>query len=323
MVGAALFLGLLFAVKGCLDARKERAFKDYARDVAALMEESRQQSGGFFTLLRQPGRQSPVDLQNSVNGFRVQAEQLVERAREADRPDELAGAQGYLVEALEFRRDGLAGISGELLTALGDQGRQEAAARIARDMQAFLASDALYERRVVPALRRPLAEEGLLGEVDIPSSRFLTDLEWLQPSSVSERLARIRGGGGGEAASPGPHGTGLGTVTVGGQALTAGATARIPAGPRLAVAVQVQNQGASAERDVTVEVSITGGAGRPIEVRRTIEELAAGASTTVTVPLTASPPTGQPVTVKVAVVPVPGEKKVDNNRGTFPAVFGG
>ncbi|MDP8943844.1 MAG: hypothetical protein M3N16_06980, partial [Actinomycetota bacterium] len=138
-------------------------------------------------------------------------------------------------------------------------------------------------------------------------------------ATVSERLGRIRGGG--EAAGRGPHGTGLGTVTLAGQALTPGTAARIPVRPNLAVAVQVQNQGASVERDVTVEVSITGGGGRPIEVRRSVDEIAAGAAKTVTIPLAASPPTGRPVTVKVAVAPVPGEKKVDNNRGSFSAVF--
>ena len=316
--GLAILIALLFAAKGCLNARKERAFKDYVRDVGALVEESRQQSDGFFTLLDKPDGQSPVDLQNSVNGFRVQADQLVERAAKADRPDELGDAQRYLVESLEFRRDGLSGIAGELLTALGDQGRREAADRIAGEMQAFLVSDELYRRRVVPALRRPLAEERLLGEVTIPRSRSLPDLDWLRPTTVAERLARVRGGE--EPAAAGPRGTGLGTVTIGGQTLAAEGSAQVSAGPKLALAVQVQNQGASPERNVTVKVSISGGT-RPIEVERRIDEIAPGGSQTTTIPLTETPVTGQPVTIKVSVAPVPGEKKLDNNEGTFSAVF--
>ena len=317
-LGLAAVIGLLFAVKGCLNARKERALKDYVRDVDALVQESRQQSSGFFTLLGEPGDQSPVDLQNSVNGFRVQAEQLVERAGDLDPPDELSRANRFLVDALEFRRDGLAAVGRDLLSALGDEGRREAAGRIATNMQDFLVSDALYARRVVPALRRPLAEEGVLAEVTIPTSRFLTDLEWLRPSTVEERIAKVRGGG--KATTPGPHGTGLGTVTAGGQTLSPGGTAQIPAAPGLAFSVQVQNQGQSVERDVVVRVSVMG-AGRPIEVERRVDEIAGGASKTVAVPLAEAPPTGRRLTINVAVAPVPGEEKVDNNRATFSAVF--
>jgi hypothetical protein len=34
-----------------------------------------------------------------------------------------------------------------------------------------------------------------------------------------------------------------------------------------------------------------------------------------------APPTGQPVTIKASIKPVPGEKKVDNNTQSYPAVF--
>ena len=318
--GLAVVLALLFALKGCLNARKERAFKDYVRDVDALVQESRQQSDGFFALLRQPGNQSPVDLQHSVNGFRVQADQVVERAQDADRPDEFAPAQRFLVDSLEFRRDGLRGIARELPAALGDQERREPTARIAGHMQAFLVSHVLYDRRVVPALRAPLVEERLLHQVTVPASRFLPDLSWLRPATVAQRIGQIRGGG--EAAGPGPHGTGLGTVTVGGQTLNAGAPARVAVAPNLAFAVQVHNQGGSPESDVAVTVAITG-AGNPIELEATIDQLPTGGSKTVMIPLPQAPPAGRPVTVNVAVAPVPGERKVDNNRGSFPVVFGG
>ena len=34
-------------------------------------------------------------------------------------------------------------------------------------------------------------------------------------------------------------------------------------------------------------------------------------------------PTGRPVTLEFEVRPVPGEKKVDNNKAEFPAIFSG
>ena len=320
-LGLLVLLALVFGVKACRDSRKERAFKSYVRDVTSLVQQSQQQSEGLFTVLREPGDQGPVDLQNSVNGFRVQAEGLVDRARDLDAPEDLSRGQRYLVEALEFRRDGLAQIARQLPTALGDEGRREAAQRIAGDMQNFLVSDALYSQRVLPALHGPLREEELLGEVQPPTSKFLPDIEWLSTNTVADRLARVRGGGddGAETAG-GLRGMGLGSVTVGGRALTPGTPVQIPAAGDVAFAVQVQNQGESDESNVSVRVTVTGG-DRPIELERTVEAIPAGGAETVTLALTRKPPAGQPVTIEVRIEPVEGEKKTDNNEATYPAVF--
>ena len=50
--------------------------KDYVRDVSDLTSESNQQSDAFFKLMNGPGgRDQAVDVQNSLNGFRVQSAQ--------------------------------------------------------------------------------------------------------------------------------------------------------------------------------------------------------------------------------------------------------
>lgn len=321
-VGILVLILLVFAVRGCLNSRKEQAFKDYSRDVAALLQESDQQSKQLFELLGRPGRQSPVQLESAVNGYRSEAAQLVDRARDTDHPDEVDGAHRYLLDTLEFRRDGLGAVASNLPTALGDNGRSEATRRIAAQMQNFLTSDVVYSQRVVPKLENALDEEGLLDEENVPRSQFLPDIEWLSSTTVADRIGRIRGGGAGRPAAPGLHGTGLGTVTVtpGGVQLNEGAPAQIAASEDLAFDVQVQNQGENEERDVTVKVSITG-AGPPIEREERLDTIAAGQEEVVTIPLAARPPTGRQVQIRVEIVPVPGERMTDNNRGTFPATF--
>jgi hypothetical protein len=66
-------------------------------------------------------------------------------------------------------------------------------------------------------------------------------------------------------------------------------------------------------------VSITG-AGAPINLTKTVNTTA-GQSGTAELAMTSAPPTGQPVTIKASIKPVPGEKKVDNNTQSYPAVF--
>jgi hypothetical protein len=319
--GLLVIVLLILLVKGCRDSAREQAFRDYFREVDGLIGQSNDESAALFGLLAEPGTQSPIDLGESVNGYRGEAAQLVDRAESLDHPDELNSAHENLVTVLELRRDGIAGIAEELPTALSDTGQEEATAQIAVWMRNFLASDVLYTERVVPNLRRP-AEQEEQGQLEIPKSHFLTDLAWLSPTTVADRIGRIRGGGSGGPAAPGLHGTGLGTVTVnpGGQTLSPDGAVEIPTSPNLSFDVQVTNQGEHDETEVPVELTVSG-SGQPIVVKGTIDAIAAGETKTVSLPLAADPPTGRPLTVEVQAVGVPGEKNLDNNVGEFAVVF--
>jgi hypothetical protein len=289
------------------------------------MQESNQDSRALFDVLTKPGTQSPVQLATSVNTTRTQAATLADRAKRLDHPSELATAHRYLVDTLEFRRDGVTAVATELPTALGDTNTDEAAARIAAAMQVFLASDVIYNQRVLPDLKGPTAKQGLTDQVTFQQSRFLLDLGWLSPTTVADRMSRIRSGTGSSGAvAPGLHGTGIGTVIVkpSGQTLTTGAAVAIKTSPNLTFDVQVMDQGENDEKQVRVKLSITG-AGKPITVTSTIPTIAAGQTATATIPLAAAPPTGRPVTITVQVLPVPGEKNLTNNKATFSAVFTG
>jgi hypothetical protein len=56
-------------------------------------------------------------------------------------------------------------------------------------------------------------------------------------------------------------------------------------------------------------------------VEQKIATIAQGETQTASVPLPSLPGTGRPVTIKVTVLPVPGEKKTDNNAQSYQAVF--
>lgn len=319
----ALLVVLVVGIRACRGAAKEQAFKDYNRDVGAFVQESEDQSKALFDLLENGG-QSPVELQNTVNGYASEAAQLVDRAKDTDHPDQLDSAHRYLVETLEFRRDGLKGIAAELPRALGDRGEQ-ATEKIAAQMQNFLTSDVIYAQRFLPRLDKGLEDEDLRDTETPPESSFLEDIEWLVTGTVADRIGRIGSGEGGEdkgPIAPGLHGTGLGTVTAqpGGTQLNPEAATEIKAAPNLSLDVQVSNQGENDEKNVPVRVAIRG-AGEPIELEEKLPEIAAGQTKTVSLPLSATPPTGQPVTVAVEIGKVPGEEKTDNNRGEFPVVF--
>lgn len=323
-IGLLVLVALLFLVRSCRESARERAFTDYARDSAGVVEESTQLSGELFGLFRDPRGQSPVEIQSSLNGLSVQGEQLVDRAGRLDVPDQLADTQGYLMETLELRRDGLRGVARELPTALGDDGRQEAAGRIAEEMKVFLASDVLYDRRLVPSLEGPIAEDAPGARSSIVDSVSLPDTGWLRPETVASRLSKLREGSADRAAAPGLHGLGLGTVaaTPAGTELVDGSPVEIGAKEGLGFDVEIQNQGENDE-DVAVRLKIgADGGGDPIELEQKLDKpLGAGTSEKVSIPVAEPPPTGVPVTIEVEVAGVPGEKKRENNRASYPVSF--
>ena len=324
-MGAALLVLvlLIFVIKGCRDSAREQAFKEYLRNVASLMDQSNSESRSLFGLLARPGTQSPLQLQTNVNTYRNESQTLVDRANRLEPPDELKTGDRYLLDTLEFRRDAITAVANELPTALGDANTDAAAARIAAAMQEFLASDVMYNQRALPNLKDATEKQGLTDQVTFQQSRFLLDLGWLSPTTVADRMSRIRSGVGSSGTiTPGPHGTGLGSVTVkpGGQSLTSGSAVQLKAAANLSFDVEVTDQGASDEKQVRVRLTIEG-AGKPIVVTQTIPSIAAGETATASIPLATTPPTGLPVTIKVEVLPVPGEKNTTNNKAQYSAVF--
>lgn len=325
--GVVVLILLFLLLKGCASIRKENSYKDYVREVASDVQQSQQESDAVFGLLRKPGGQSAVDLQNNINGFRAEAARLAERARDRDTPGELKDTHRYLVDALQLRADGLGSVARLLPTALGDQGAGTAIEQIAAQNRLFDASDVLLTQRYLPGLFKTVKDEDLANDVPIPESLrspkgFLPDIDWLRPTTVAGVLTGTESTEEDAAATPGLHGTGLVAVTVQptGTALSTSGTTDIRAARGLSFDVQVQNQGQNDESDVTVQVRITG-AGKPISVDQQIDEIAQGETQTASVPLPSLPPTGRPVTIAVTVKAVPGEKKTDNNKQSYQAIF--
>lgn len=327
--GLLVLLLLYIGIKGCQASQKEQAFKDYVRDAGELVSESEQQSTALFELLGDPGN-SEVDFTSNVNGSKVQAEQLVDRAKGTGVPDELKGAHENLVETLEFRRDGLDGIAREVAAAGGEDGG-DASERIAAQMQYFLTSDVIYSQRFLPKLLGSIEEEDLDQDVPVPDTlrdretiAFLPEIGWLRPTTVADRLAGVGATSGDKEAAPGLHGTGLGSVTVkpAGTALAEGAAAQIPASEDVSFDIEIANQGEHPEETIVVAVEIAGGGGGdPIELEETLDAINPGESKIVNVPLAETPPIGEPVDINVRIEPVPGEEKTDNNEASFTAIF--
>ena len=321
VVGAVVLVILIVVgINSCRNSRKDTAFRNYASDVRSLVQGEQDLSKRFFETLSKPSQGDALDVQTQVNAQRVDAEQLVSRAKGTDHPGELSTANGWLVTAFQFRADAIARIADLLPTALGDKGKRSAIDLIAGQMQALLASDVIYLQRTIPSLTSAFNKRDI--QEKFPAVRFLPDLGWLDGDTVQTRLAKL-GGNTSQPATPGLHGTSLDgvTATPAGTALTDTGVNRIPASDQLAFDVKVTNGGDSEETDIGVSLTITGG--KKISVDQTIPRIAAGQSETVSIPVTETPSTGSVTTLSLSIAAVPGEKNTDNNKASYQVAFTG
>jgi len=308
---------VVLGIRGCLDARKERGFENYVRDLAAITTESQQLSSEFFGRLQDPGDLTELTLEAEIAADRGTAENLLGRVRGLDTPGELVEAQAELDKAFELRSDGIAGIADQIDTALARRGARDAIDQIATYMRYFVASDVLYGR-ARGMINSELDEQSIVPDDKLKRGTFLpepsADVDWLDPADLASAFAGVTGTAGG-AQCEGVCGVALvdGGVLIGGTALTPGGLANV-SGTELEV--QVQNQGESEVTDVEVTFSLGGEDGSG-----TIPRIAVGETESATLNIQPAPASGEELTLDVSVLPVPGEEIEDNNNATFTVVF--
>jgi hypothetical protein len=328
LAAAALVLILLvLLIKSCTGSAAKQGLRDYNRSVSSIMTKSVNDVGKpLFRLLDSAGSGGAtrsVELQNQVNNLKVEADDELQRAAALDVPGSMTDAQRYVLLSLELRRDGVDRIARLIQRSLGGTDNGVGAQEIAGQMRAFDASDVAWQARAVPLIRRGLAAKdiavGTTGEA-IASSKFVL-APWLSVDYTIQRLGgRVSGSSGTGPAKPGTHGHGIVSVSVGQLTLSTTGVNRIPASPRPVFNVRLQNQGENDESGVRVRLRITG-SGAPITATKTLTSTTAGQTATATIPLTQTPRVGSVPKVTVEILPVPGEKKTDNNKQTFSVLF--
>jgi hypothetical protein len=304
----------VLGVKGCLDARADRALSDYARNVAQIVDETQQTSKGFFGKLADPGSLSVIEFEAEVNADRSAMDNYATRVDGLSAPGDMSHAQSSLELVYELRSSAMNEIADKMSTALGDVGSAKATATIAAQMQKLLAADVIYAAVVRPEIDGVLADNGIEGS-DVPKSVFLPEgTKWLEESAVSAALGSVNGATG-EATTPGVHGLGLVGTSVNGTELTAESTTAVAGEETPEVEVEVQNQGGSTENGITVSVTVSGGS----TLQQDISTIAAGETASVAIPLTPAPK--GTVTLEVDVQPVPGEQVSSNNKASYTVEF--
>jgi hypothetical protein len=327
--GLLILILLVFGINGCLNSRKDRALKDYTRNVAVVMSSSQTDVATQLFQLLNAGADNPTELQASVRQQALAAQESVKQASGFSVPGDMARAQASLMLVLHLRATAITKIADEIPDAQA-KGRDNAAAvetalsRIAGQMRAFDASDVIYSQRVRPYITETLKAAGVSGP-DLPTREFLPDIGWLSKDNIAGVLNAQRAAGGTGAnpdPAPGLHGHGVISVAAGSTVLNPQpAVNRVSAAGSVAFNVKIANQGDNDESDVVVRVTIKAGAAKAVVTSKTVPSTKSKQETTVAIPVS-NPPTGNASSVTVEVLKVPGEKNLENNKQTFTVLFG-
>ena len=311
--GLIVLVLIVLGVRGCLNARQNRALSDYSSNVTQIVEETEQTSKQFFGKLSDPGGLSVTEFVAEVNADRSAMDSYTSRIDGLSAPGDMGNAQNSLELVYALRSSAMGQIADEMSTALGDVGADKAIEKITKQMRVLLASDVIYSSVTRPEINGVLADNGIEGE-EVPTSEFLPDgTEWLEETKVSTALGSISGST--SAETPGIHGLGLISTNVNGTELVPESTTTVEAAETPEVEVEVQNQGESTENGVTVSVTAGG-----TTVQESIESIGAGETSSVIIPLTPTPK--GTVTLEVNVEPVPGETVSENNEASYTVEFG-
>ncbi|HEY5976992.1 MAG TPA: CARDB domain-containing protein [Solirubrobacterales bacterium] len=312
--GLIVLILIVIGVKGCLDARKNRALSDYSGDVTQIVEETKQTSKVFFAKLSDPNELSVTEFINEVNADRSAVDGYQARIDGLDAPGEMGQAQSALELTYDLRASAMNEIADEVDTALGEVGAEKATEKIAQQMEKLMASDVLYSTVVRPEIKRVLSDNGIEGE-DPPESVFLPDeTKWLEDGAVDSALSSVDGSGTGTE-TEGIHGLGLSGVTVNGVELSSESTTEVSLEEETPeVEVTVENQGESTENGIAVSISYGTGS-----TEGTIDSIAPLETSSVSIPLVPAP-SGE-TTLEVVVDSVPGEETTENNEASYTVLF--
>jgi hypothetical protein len=318
-IGLAFLILIVIGFRGCLEARSDRALRNYDSDVATIMQQSEQSGTDFFNLLNSTGgTSSSLDAQQEVLRQRDTSQTLLDRAEGIDTPGQMDNAQNAVVQTLTLRRDALSSIAQSVpqataRTQTGNTQTGNAIQTISNAMGSLYASDVLWTQIGKPDIENILEDEGV-DATPLPNGKFMpaNATDFLDQTTLVTKLNALTGQ---TTTTGGVRGLQLDSTTIGGQTLSPDSTNTVPADAQ-EIDITLTNSGESDETDISVTVTLGGQ-----ELNGQLQALSAGEQGTVKIPLTSKPTPGTDTTLQVVVNPVVGEQITTNNQSQYTVIF--
>jgi hypothetical protein len=317
LIAGAILLAviLILVINNCRGDQKQSAYEGYMEDASGVASESAEIGNQLNNRLTTPGIKLE-ELRADVDGLQGQQEQVLRRTQDLSPPGPLVEQQEALVETMQFRVNGLAGLARGLQLVAQTEDQQESGRNLANQAQRLVASDVVYADAFRAASESVLEQQGVT-DVAVPASVFVQNPEFGSPSFWTQTVRRLTRG----PQAGGPRGNGIVAVRVqpGGQELVRGEDNTVEQSADLAFEVLVENSGESQETQVQVTLIVR--QDPQIRKEQTIDVINPGEEKTVTFTGFENLEFSAQTTLQVQVEPVEGEANTDNNTVEYPIIF--
>jgi hypothetical protein len=317
LIAAAILLAVIFilVINNCRGDQKQAAYEGYVEDAGAVATESAELGVQLNQQLTMPGIRLEA-LRSDVEGLRDQQEQILRRAQDLSPPGPLLEQQEALVETMQFRVNGLAGLARGLQLVAQTDDPQESGRNLANQAQRLVASDIVYADAFKAAAESVLEQQGVT-DVAVPASVFVQNAEFGSPTFWTQTVQRLTQA----PEAGGLRGNGIAGVRVqpGGQDLVQGEDNTVEQSADLAFEVLVENSGESQETQVKVILIVL--QDPQIRKEQVIDVINPDETKTVRFTGFDNLQFSTQTTLQVQVEPVQGEQNTNNNTREYPIIF--
>src|SRR4051812_33067665 len=280
-IAIAVVVALVFWVGACQGKSKHDDYAAYAAKVKTIAASSQQLGVEFANKLISTGLKQGA-LEQGLQQYAQQEQQAYDQAQQIRPPGPLRQIHQQLVDALELRARGLAGLGDALSQNAATKDAAVAGQKLANRAALLVASDIVWDELYKTPATQQLATLGITG-VQIPESHFITNPELVSVRSLTLLFTSLHSGATTGGTPSGKHGDGLISVKALPQGLTlsTGTATTVQVSAALSFVVTVENSGDFQELNVPVTLTITAG-GAPIVKRKSIQVIQAAQQLPVT-----------------------------------------
>jgi hypothetical protein len=322
-IGIVIVVALVFWIGACQGKSKHDEYASYMDSVREIAQSSAKVGQELVTKMASTGLKL-ADLETSLEQWSQQQQQAYDQAQQIRPPGPVRSLHQRVLDTLQLRALGLAGLANELAQS-GSKDAATAAVQLANEAQLLTASDIVWLELYRLPVTQNLQELGITGVV-APTSVFVTNPDLVSMRAfevVYERLKPASTGG----TPSGLHGDNLvGTKAVGGgRSVTLSTTnpTNVFDSADLKLEATVQDSGNFQEVNVPVTLTVAV-AGKTVLTRhKTIPSIQAAERVTVSFGNLQLPADafGHQATATVRIGGVPGETNLANNRASYPILF--
>ena len=321
----AIVVAFVFWIGACQGKSKHDEYAGYASKVRTLAQSSNRLGVEFANKLISAGLKQS-DLETSLQQYAQQEQQAYDEAQQVRAPGPLRSIHQRLVDALELRAKGLAGLGDALANASSTKSAAATTAEtdaLTAQAKLLTASDVVWEQLYRLPATQQLKSVGVTGVV-VPKSVFISNPDLVSARAFTIVYNTLHGASTGGAPS-GKHGDQIVSTRAIPQGVDLSTTSptTVKVSSDLAFQVTIENSGDFQEVNVPVTLTIAAGSGSPIICHKRVLVIQPAQQKSVTCGNLQLPTSafGSKVTITAFVGAVAGEINTANNKAVYPVFF--